>query len=205
MTYLPDEKAWEFAKKHLDDLIKNAPPELFKEEDLALHSRKVLEWGLIIKPDASYRLQTALYCHDIDRADKNRVKRKPDESYDEYKKRHQERSAAVLKEFLLRIEAHPHLSEDICAMVLYHDIGELVTKNDRLYKDYRILKDADAITFFEIEFPAYIHRCGITDAENKLNFMYKKLTDKAKRRPEVQKLYDECKKLLEIKKKELFN
>jgi len=202
--YLSDDETWVRSKQHLNDLISQAPAKLFENDDLAMHSQKVLEWACIIEPEASFRPLIAAYTHDIDRADKDRVRKKSTESRDEYKKRHQERSANLMKDFLVRIEARPELVQDVYQMILYHDVGDLRTSDELLYNDYRILKDADAITFLQTGFPEYIKKWGVVDTRDRSKSTWDRFTDKAKARPEVIELYHNFNQMLEDEEKRTF-
>ena len=209
-------KAWNLTERYIEDIIKSTPNAF--ELGLKPHLKKCIEWGLVINPWARYSLKIALYGHDIERAFPDRIKcenlRRDSPEYKEYKKQHSLNSAKKLVDFLKKINAEEPMAQEVETLVKYHDVGYVQGLNqnekgylagfdERLYRDLRLLRDADAISLFDdpetIEM--YILKYGIKDTEDKIKkFMFDKLTKKACQKPEVMAIYKKAEKLIEEKK-----
>ena len=193
-------KAWNLTKRHIDDVIKNTPKAF--ELGLNPHLIKCLEWGFKLNPQPRYSLRISLYGHDIERAFDDRTKKKDYPNYDAYKEQHSINSANKLVDFLKKINADPQITEEVNTLVKYHDVGYVVDLPKPVYADLRILRDADAISLFDdkASFEYYIKMNGIGTAEEKLNFMKKKLSKNARGNPEIHTLYKKSIQIINEKK-----
>ena len=168
------------------------------------HLEKCLEWGLKLKSSAGCALKISLYGHDIERAFNDRAEKKNFINYSEYKKQHSLNSANYLMDYLKKIDSQETLIKEVDTLVRYHDIGYVTGLEQELYKDLRILRDADAITLFDDRqaIEHYIRVNGIDNAEAKMRFMFRKLSQRARSRPEITDIYKQAiQKVREERKK----
>lgn len=143
------------------------------------HGLKTKEWLLKLSPDADNELQIAALAHDIERAVEGlqglnapKLKRGEVEDYYEYKQRHADRSAKIVK-FLM--EKNGFTKEEVNRVknaISKHEFG-----GD---KDSNLVRDADSIRYFEDGLPRYTKSYGVDSAKVKGEFMYIRCSDKAK-------------------------
>jgi len=118
-----------------------------------IHAENVLEWVLKLKPDADEALQIAALAYDIDRADERRkVPRYDFNDYNEFKAAHVNDSAKILKEILHECHVEQSIIDEACRLVEQHEIGGDPCSD--------LLKDADGISYFEVNMPLYFQREG---------------------------------------------
>ncbi|MCH8840005.1 MAG: DUF4202 family protein [Planctomycetes bacterium] len=138
-----------------------------------VHSKNTLNWLLKLKPDADEALQIAALGHDIERAiDQRKVRREDFEHYDEFKAAHAHNSAEILKEVMLDCGVDETLIEQVYELVRRHEVGG----DDRS----DLLKDADSISYFEVNLPHYYNRHGWDETKRRCLWGYKRLSDKTK-------------------------
>lgn len=155
-------------KKEIEKLTKNS----FVKEDYA-HSQSVWRWVLKLKPNADIALQIAALSHDIDRSfPERRIKREDFKIYDEYKKKHSLKSAEIICELLKKFNFEKEIIEKVKFLVENHEVGGEV--------DVEILKEADSITFFELNLPSYRKTHTLQETKDKTKFMFTRLSNKAK-------------------------
>ena len=139
-----------------------------------VHADNVVEWLLKLKPDAEEALQIAALAHDIDRADKRRkIQRADFNDYDEFKAAHAHNSAKILKEILLLFQVEQSIIDEACRLVEQHEIG-----GDN-HSD--LLKDADSISYFEVNMPLYFQREGYEETLKRCIWGYRRLSTKMKK------------------------
>ena len=133
------------------------------------HAENVLEWVLRLDPDADEALQIAALAHDIERAVGERKVRRADVAdYDAFKAAHAANSAAVLREVLGEAQVEPTIGEEACRLVEAHEAGG-DPRSD-------LLKDADSLSFFEINLPLYLAREGHDEALRRCLWGYGRLS-----------------------------
>ena len=138
-----------------------------------VHSKNTLEWLLELEPDADQALQIAALGHDIERAiDQRKVRRKDFEYYDQFKAAHAHNSAEILKEVMLNCGVEETLMEQVYDLVNRHEVGG-DERSD-------LLKDADSISYFEVNLPHYYHRHGWDETKRRCLWGYKRLSEKMK-------------------------
>jgi len=116
-----------------------------------IHSKNICEWVLKLDPKADESLQIAALGHDIERAVKDRkILRKDYKDYDQFKEAHAINSALILKEIMNECKLDKQMLKDICEMVRYHEVGG--------NKETNLLRDADTISFFEVNLFLYYMR-----------------------------------------------
>ena len=154
-------------KQEIESILPNSP---IKEE--LMHSRLVLKWVLILKPDADIALKIAAISHDIDRAiSKITEKDLLDYSkFNEYKKEHSLRSAKIISEILKKHNLSDEIINKVKHLVENHEFGGDEETN--------ILTDADSLAYFEYNIPFYLNRNGKERTKEKIKFMYKRLSSK---------------------------
>jgi len=141
-------------------------------EDL-IHAENVLEWLLKLKPDADEALQIAALAHDIDRADESRKVRRSDfNDYNTFKAAHANNSAKILKEILHKCQVEQSIIDEACRLVERHEIG------GDPHSD--LLKDADSISYFEVNMPLYFQREGYEETLKRCIWGYQRLSPKMK-------------------------
>ncbi|KKQ41852.1 MAG: hypothetical protein US60_C0028G0007 [Microgenomates group bacterium GW2011_GWC1_37_8] len=115
-------------------------------------------WVKKLYPKASDSLIIAAISHDIERAFKEgRNSPSPEMKgaiWDDpvYDKWHSERSAKLVIKFLEREKAALHLIKEVSKLISHHEHGG--------WKEADILKDADSLSFLEINVDFFISRIG---------------------------------------------
>ncbi|MCH8326998.1 MAG: DUF4202 family protein [Candidatus Marinimicrobia bacterium] len=117
------------------------------------HAENTLKWLLKLEPDADEALQIAALGHDIDRAvEARKVQRADYADYDAFKAAHARNSAVILKEIMDECGVARDITAEVYRLVCIHEIGG-DPRADRL-------KDADAISYFDVNLPLYYARTG---------------------------------------------
>ena len=158
----------EHVKKSIEKIIarSNVP------ED-PVHSKNTLAWLLRLKPDADEALQIAALGHDIDRAMEHRkVRRRDFEDYDQFKAAHASNSAVILREIMDTHGLTVKIANEVCRLVCRHEVGG-DERSD-------LLKDADSISFFDVNLPFYYRRSGWDETKRRCRWGYERLSDKMK-------------------------
>ena len=138
-----------------------------------VHSKNTLDWLLKLKPDADEALQIAALGHDIERAiDQRKVRREDFEHYDQFKAAHAHNSAEILKEVMLNCGVEETLMEQVYDLVNRHEVGG-DERSD-------LLKDADSISYFEVNLPHYYNRHGWDETKRRCLWGYKRLSEKTR-------------------------
>ncbi len=138
-----------------------------------VHSKNTLAWLLKLKPDADEALQIAALGHDIERAmERRKVQRADFDDYDEFKAAHGQNSAKILKEVMLDCGVDETVMEQVYDLVCRHEVGG-DERSD-------LLKDADSISYFEVNLPHYYNRHGWDETKRRCLWGYKRLSEKGK-------------------------
>ena len=155
-------------KKKIEEIIKESPV----PEDL-IHSRNTLKWLLRLDPDADEALKIAALGHDVERAIQGRkVKREDFKNYDEFKNAHASNSAKVMTEIMKECSISKRLADDIFSLVRCHETGNT--------KRIDILRDADSISFFDVNLPHYFIRNSPEETKRRCLWGYKRLSNRLK-------------------------
>lgn len=142
-------------------------------EDSA-HSENTLEWLLKLNPDADEALCIAALGHDIERAiNKRKIKRQDYKSYDQFKEAHALNSAVILKEIMIKCKLRPEFIEDVYSLICRHEAG-----GD---KRSDLLKNADAISFFQVNLPLYYTRNNKKETKRRCLWGFKRLSSDLKK------------------------
>jgi len=139
------------------------------------HAQLVHKWVLILKPDADEALQIAALSHDIDRAITGITEKdlKDFSKIAEFKKEHAERSAQFISEILEKHKYPNAIISKVKLLVTNHEVG-----GD---EESDILKNADSLAYFEYNIPSYLKRNGQERTKEKINFMFVRMSPKAKK------------------------
>jgi hypothetical protein len=117
----------------------------------ARHAENTLDWLLRLKPDADEALQIAALGHDIERAlEARKVKQADFPDYDSFKAAHARNSAEILKEIMEDCGVPQDLASKVYSLVYRHETGG--------HPHADLIKDADSISFFEVNLPLYYKR-----------------------------------------------
>ncbi len=137
------------------------------------HADNTLEWLLRLEPDAGDALQLAALAHDIDRADDVRkVKRADFDDYDAFKAAHASNGAKILRPILNACGVAWDIADEACRLVEVHEVGG-DSRSD-------LLKDADSISYFDVNLPLYYQREGWAETKRRSSWGYRRLSARAK-------------------------
>ena len=136
------------------------------------HADNTLEWLLRLKADAGEALQLAALAHDIDRAiEEIKVRRADFDDYDDFKAAHARHGAALLRPILTACDVAPDIVDEACRLVVVHEVG-----GDA---DADLLKDADSISYFDVNLPLYYRREGWEETMCRSQWGYRRLSIRA--------------------------
>jgi len=138
-----------------------------------VHAENVLEWLLKLRSDADEALQIAALAHDIERSDERRkVQRSDFNDYNTFKSAHATNGSKILKEILHECHVEQSIIDEACRLVERHEIGG-DPRSD-------LLKDADSISYFEVNMPLYFQREGYEETLKRCIWGYHRLSPKMK-------------------------
>ena len=159
------------------NLVKRKIEEVIKGSSVPedpIHSKNTLEWLLKLMPDADESLKIAALGHDIERAiEKRKVRRQDYKDYDVFKDAHALNSANVFAEIMQACDIDKKMIDEVFSLVQYHETGG-TNRVD-------ILKDADSISYFDVNLPHYFLRNNLIETKRRCLWGYKRLSDKSKK------------------------
>jgi len=172
--------------KEVEDIIKKSPV----PED-PIHAENTLYWLLKLYPEADENLKLAAFAHDIERAiPEKKVKREDFSDYDSFKAAHARNSAKIIGQIMKKHNLCDKRIKDIKYLVLHHETGGCERSN--------LIKDADALSFFDTNLAFYIKRNTMEDVIHRCIWGYKRLSpDKRKLLFEIMKNKKETKSIIE--------
>jgi len=136
------------------------------------HADNTLEWLLRLAPDADDALQLAALAHDIDRAiNEVKVKRADFDDYDAFKAVHASNGAEILRPILTACGVEQHIVDEACRLVEVHEVGGDLRSD--------LLKEADGISYFDVNLPLYYQREGWEEAKRRSRWGYRRLSPRA--------------------------
>ncbi len=137
------------------------------------HAQNTLDWLLKLDPRADVALQLAAFAHDIERALKKRKVRRGDfADYDRYKAAHAEHGARILQKIMTACRVPSDLAADVSRLVRRHEHGGNPRSD--------LLKDADSLSFFEVNLPFYFERNGSEETIRRGVWGYRRLSPGAR-------------------------
>ncbi len=138
------------------------------------HADNTLYWLLRLQPDAGNSLQLAALAHDIDRAcEKTKVRRADFDDYDVFKAAHARHSAEILRSILTACDVARDIVDEACRLVEVHEVGGDAGSD--------LLKDADSISYFDVNLPLYYQREGWAASKQRSLWGYRRLSARAKK------------------------
>ena len=138
-----------------------------------IHAENTLEWLLKLDPEADQALQIAALAHDIDRAvEAQKVRRADFSDYNAFKAAHAHNGAGILRAILNRCGVARSIADEACRLVTLHEVGG-DPRSD-------LLKDADSISYFEVNMPLYYQREGREETIRRCNWGYWRLSARMK-------------------------
>jgi len=155
------------------------------------HAKNVKKWVLKFRPNADWTLQIAAFAHDIERAlPQRKVIRSKFSDYNEFKNAHALNSAKIVQEILDKYPLSSEVKNKILCLIKNHELGQ----NED--SDLVILKDADSLSFFEVNLLAYAERNDESEILSRMMWGYKRLSSRA--RQIVKEFHYENEKLNEF-------
>ena len=137
------------------------------------HADNTLEWLMRLDPNADEALQLAALGHDIDRAlEATKVKRADFNDYDSFKAAHAENGAQILRGLLTECGVEENILDEACRLVTVHEVGGDPRSE--------LLKDADAISYFDSNLPLYYQREGWDETKRRSLWGYRRLSTRAR-------------------------
>ena len=138
------------------------------------HADNTLEWLLRLDPDAGEALRLAALAHDIDRAiEESKVKRADFDDYDAFKAAHARHGAELLRPILTACDVARNVVDEACRLVMVHEVGGDI--------DADLLKDADSISYFDVNLPLYYQREGWAETKRRSLWGYRRLSARARK------------------------
>ncbi len=138
------------------------------------HSRNTLKWLLELDSRADTALRLAALGHDIDRAvEARKVQRGHFADYDAFKAAHARNSASILLDLLVDCSIEEaSLMREVDRLVCAHEVGG-DPRSD-------LLKDADSISYFDVNLPLYYARNGWQETRRRCVWGYRRLSPRAR-------------------------
>ncbi len=136
------------------------------------HADNTLQWLLHLRPDAGEALQLAALAHDIDRAvEVSKVRRADFDDYDVFKAAHARHGAQLLRPILTACGVVGEFVDEAYRLVVVHEVGGDL--------DSDLLKDADSISYFDVNLPLYYQREGWVETQRRSLWGYWRLSTRA--------------------------
>ncbi len=137
------------------------------------HADNTLKWLLYIEADAGDALQLAALAHDVERASGEvKLRREHFDDYDVFKTAHAHKGAEILRSILTSCGVEWDIVNETCRLVAAHEVGG-DPRSD-------VLKDADSISYFDVNLPLYYEREGWTETKRRSRWGYRRLSPRAK-------------------------
>lgn len=180
---ISDTAAWDLTRDFISKTIGDAKNKMSLDAFISLgldpHLANCVEWLKKLDENPSPAVLISTYGHDIDRAMDNRVRRENYKNFQDYKKAHAEHSARILCDHLGKISAEMPLINDVSWLVRFHDtLSEWAGKTSERTLGLVLVKSADGLSFFDVNFDYYLQRESQGDlikVKGKMSFMYEKM------------------------------
>ena len=138
------------------------------------HADNTLEWLLRLEPGAGEALRLAALAHDIDRAiEEIKVRRADYDDYDVFKAAHARHGAELLRPILTACGVARDIVDEACRLVGVHEVGGDPSSD--------LLKDADSISYFDVNLPLYYQREGWAETKRRSLWGYRRLSARARK------------------------
>lgn len=153
-----------------------------RHQHSAVHCKLAADAVLDINPSADETIVIAALAHDIDRAFNDRPMKDDEYSDIDYLKAHQETSADIIKNFLLKQGVEKQFSDKVWHLVSKHEEGGDNEQN--------LVKDADSVSFFRGGNTASIvEKYPGVHIRGKIDWMFNRITSN-KAKELVKDLYE---------------
>lgn len=134
-----------------------------------LHAENTLKWLLKLEPNADQALQIAALAHDIERAvEKQKIKRENYQDFNQFKQAHADNSAKILREILEKCGVAESITKETLRLVAKHETGGDLRSD--------LLKDADSISFFDVNLPHYDKREEWKETKRRAAWGYRRIS-----------------------------
>lgn len=135
------------------------------------HAENTLEWLLRLAPDTDDSLRIAALGHDIERAvEARKVRRSDFPDYDSFKAAHAHNCSKILREIMSECRVPRSIADEVCRLVRRHEVGGDPRAD--------LLKDADSISFFDVNLPLYDKRNSREETLRRCAWGYQRLSKK---------------------------
>ncbi|MFQ5650973.1 MAG: DUF4202 family protein [bacterium] len=125
---------------------------------------------------ASTALKVAALAHDVERALPTRkVHRRDFSDYDAFKRAHAANSARIADELMVAFGLAPPFRARVRFLIENHEHGGYADN------ELRVLKDADALSFFHINLPLYAQRHQSDEVWFRIKWGYARLSEHARK------------------------
>ena len=115
----------------------------------------------------------AALAHDIDRANgETKVRRADFDDYDAFKAAHARHGAEILRPMLNACKVARDIVDEACRLVEVHEVGGDPSSE--------LLKDADSISYFDVNLPLYYQREGWDETKRRSLWGYRRLSARAR-------------------------
>ncbi len=122
-----------------------------------------------LDPETDQAMQIAALAHDIDRAvESEKVRRCDYDDFDTFKSVHARNGAKILRAILEKCDVPGATADEACRLVVLHEAGG-DPRSD-------LLKDADSLSFFEVNMPLYYQREGWEETKRRCIWGYGRLS-----------------------------
>jgi Domain of unknown function (DUF4202) len=132
---------------------------------------------------ADHALQIAAVAHDIDRAVPGWVRREDYSNYDTFKEAHAQRGARMLRGILEECGVENATVKEACRLVKLHEVGGDARSD--------LLRDADSISFFQVNMHLYYQREGWEEAMRRCVWGYRRLSEWGEKIVETMPCHDD--------------
>ncbi len=133
------------------------------------HAENTLERLLGLDPETDQAMQIAALAHDIDRAvEAEKVRRSDYDDFNDFKRAHARNGAKLLRAILEKCSVPKATADEACRLVMLHEVGG-DSRSD-------LLKDADSLSFFEVNLPLYYQREGWEETKRRCIWGYRRLS-----------------------------
>lgn len=154
------------------------------------HAENTLQWLLRLCPDADLALRLAALAHDIERSRPDRLRRQDFSDYDRFKAMHAAIGARMAARLFRQAAVERGVRREACRLIRLHESGG-DERSD-------LLKDADSISFFDHNLPAYFQREGREESLRRACWGYARLSARGRyhlanirhHHPEVQEILE---------------
>jgi len=137
------------------------------------HALNTLKWVRKLHAKDDALLEIAALGHDIERASaETKVRRSNFADYDSFKHAHAENSANIVSQIMRECNWDEVSIERVAGMIRNHETG-----GDR---ESNVLRDADALSFFEVNLPYYYKRHDLAEVEKRCRWGYSRISPKWK-------------------------